>query len=181
MNWFESAKERLAKWKMQAAASRELAKKMFTPRALQAFGLARKEASRLKHNYIGTEHLLLGLINLGNGVAVNVLKNLELNLETVRLEIEKHAGIGSNENVSVYIPFTPRIMKVVETAKKEAKALGHTYVGTEHLLLGLLQEHEGLASQVFKHFNVDAEKTRKEILKEITPIFPGDDASEKQG
>jgi ATP-dependent Clp protease ATP-binding subunit ClpC len=172
MDWFESVKELLAKWKAQ--------EKVFTPRALQVFGLARREADRLKHDYIGTEHLLLGLIKLGGGVATNVLIGLGLNLEAVRLEIENQAGFGLEKNVG-HIPFTPRVKRVLETAKKEADALRHTYIGTEHLLLGLLQEQEGLAAQIFKHFNVDAEKMRKEILKEITPIYPGDDAPEKQG
>ena len=154
---------------------------MFTPRALQVFGLARKEADRLKHNYIGTEHLLLGLIKLGQSVAVNLLQNLGLNLEAVRLEVEKQSGIGANENLPVFIPYTPRVMKVLGMAKKEAKALGHTYVGTEHLLLGLLQENEGLAARVFKKFNVDLEMTRRKILEEITPIFPtGDNEPKKE-
>jgi ATP-dependent Clp protease ATP-binding subunit ClpC len=113
MNWFDLAKERLASWKAQEANASMLAGKMFTPRALQAFGLARQEADRLKHNYLGTEHLLLGLIKLGNGVAVNVLKNLGLNLEAVRLEVEKCSGIGLSENTSAYIPYTPRVKKVV--------------------------------------------------------------------
>jgi|SRR5450432_1479913 len=176
MNCFESAKEHLAKWKEQEIAFAE----KFTPRALQVFGLARQEADRLKHDYVGTEHLLLGLIKLGNGVATNVLTSLGLNLQAVRLEIEIRAGFGSGKIVG-NIPFTPRMKRVLETAKKEAAALGHAYIGTEHLLLGLLNEQEGLAAELFKHFNLDAEKTRKEILKEITPIFPGDDAPEKQG
>jgi ATP-dependent Clp protease ATP-binding subunit ClpC len=172
MNWFESAKEHLAKWKAQ--------EKVFTPRALQVFGIARHEADRLKHNYVGTEHLLLGLIKLGNGVATNVIISLGLNLEAVRLEIENRAGFGS-EKIVGNIPFTPRMKRVLETAKKEAVAIGHGYIGTEHLLLGLLNEQEGLAAEIFKHFNLDTEKMRKEILKEITPIFPGDDAPGKQG
>jgi ATP-dependent Clp protease ATP-binding subunit ClpC len=169
MNWFESAKEHLAKWMAQENACVE----KLTPRALQVLKLARHEADRLKHNYVGTEHLLLGLIKLGNGVATNVLTSLGLNLEAVRLEIENRTGFGS-EKMFGNIPFTPRVKRVLETAKKEADVLGHTYIGTEHLLLGLLQEHEGLAAQVFKHFNLDTEKTRKEILKEITPIFVQD-------
>jgi ATP-dependent Clp protease ATP-binding subunit ClpC len=176
MDWFESVKIRLAKWKAKENAFAE----KFTPRALQVIGLARQEADRLKHNYVGTEHLLLGLIKLGNGVAVNVLTSLGLHLEAVRLEIENRAGFGA-EKMFGDVPFTPRAKRVLETAKKEADALGHTYIGTEHLLLGLLQEQDGLATQLFKHFNLDAEKMRQEILKEITPVFPGDDAPEKQG
>jgi ATP-dependent Clp protease ATP-binding subunit ClpC len=181
MNWFDWAKERLARWKAQQAAAREWAKETFTPRALQVFALAHKEAERLNHDVIGTEHVLLGLIKLGNGVAVNVLKNLGLNLEIVRLEVEKQVGIGSVKNVLGHTPLTPRMKKVLETAKKEAKALDHTYIGTEHLLLGLLQEREGLAAQILKKFNVDVEKTGKEILEEITPGYlPGDNESKGQ-
>jgi ATP-dependent Clp protease ATP-binding subunit ClpC len=110
MNWFESAKELLEKWKAQ--------EKTFTPRALQVFELAQQEADRLQHDYIGTEHVLIGLVKLGNGVATNVLTNLGLNLETVRLEIENRAGFGSGKNVG-RIPFTPRMKKVLQTAKKK--------------------------------------------------------------
>ncbi|HTX21422.1 MAG TPA: Clp protease N-terminal domain-containing protein [Candidatus Aquilonibacter sp.] len=179
MNWFDSAKELLAQWKAQGAVSSALSN--FTPRALQVFALARKEADRLKHNYIGTEHLLLGLIKLGNGVAVNVLINLGLNLEAVRLEVEKRGGIGEGGNLSGSIPYTPRVKRVLKTAKNEAMLLGHKYVGTEHLLLGLLQEYEGLAAQIFKIFNVEPEATRRKILEEITPIFPtGDNEAKKK-
>ena len=182
MNWFDWAKDRLARWKAQQAASREWAKNTFTPRALQVFALAHTEAERLNHNFIGTEHVLLGLIKLGNGVAVNVLKNLGLNIETVRLEVEKLAGIGSEKNVLGYTPLTPRMQKILKVAKMEAKALGHTYVGTEHLLLGLMSDSEGVAARVFKHFKVDIEQTRKTILEEITPIYlPGDNGPKEQG
>ena len=171
MNWFESAKKLLAKWKAQ--------RNVFTSRALQVFELARQEADRLKHDYVGTEHLLLGLIKLRSGVAMNVLISFGLNFEAVRLEIEKRTGFGS-EKIVGNIPFTPRMKRVLKTAKKEADALGH-YIGPEHLLLGLLQEQGGLTAQVFEHFNLDTEKARKEILKEMNSIFPGDDATEKQG
>jgi len=181
MNWFESAKKLLAKWKAQERASLEFAEQ-FTPRAKQVLALARKEAERLNHNFIGTEHLLLGMIKLGNGVAVNVLKKLGLNLENVRAEVEKQVGIGLGKKIVGFIPYTPRVKSVLETAKQEAKALNHTYVGTEHLLLGLLRENEGVASRVFKNFNVNVEQTRKEILNELNPNFhSGNDTQEKQG
>jgi ATP-dependent Clp protease ATP-binding subunit ClpC len=177
MNWFESAKKILTKWKAQQIASSV----KFTPRAQQVCALARKEAERLNHNFIGTEHILLGLIKLGNGVATNVLRNLGLNLENVRIEVERQVGNQADQKITGHIPYTPRTKKVIALAVREAKALNHTYVGTEHLLLGLLSEGGGMAAQVFKHFNVDAKKTRNEILKEITLIFPSDDAPEKQG
>ena len=110
----------------------------FTPRAQQVLALARKEADRFNHNYVGTEHLLLGLIKLGQGVAVNVLQKMGLDLETVRMEVEKQVGSGPGQKMIGNIPYTPRVKKVLALAAKEAKALNHTYVGTEHILLGLL-------------------------------------------
>src|ERR687887_237043 len=112
----------------------------FTPRAQQVLALARKEADRFNHNYVGTEHLLLGLIKLGQGVAVNVLQKMGLDLETVRMEVEKQVGTGPDQKVVGNVPYTPRVKKVLALAAKEAKALNHTYVGTEHILLGLLRE-----------------------------------------
>jgi ATP-dependent Clp protease ATP-binding subunit ClpC len=165
MNWFESAKEFLAKWKAQETKSWG----NFTPRAKQVIALAHKEAERLNHNFIGTEHILLGLIKEGKGVAVNVLKNLGLNLENVRMEVEKQVGIQCDQKIAVCIPFTPRTKRVLEIAKEEAKLLNHNYVGTEHLLLGLLRESEGVASRVFKNFNINVEQTRKEIVNELNP------------
>jgi len=149
----------------------------FTPRAQQALALARKEADRFHHNFVGTEHLLLGLISLGQGVAVNVLQKLGLNLETVRREVEKQVGTGPDQPMLGHIPYTPRVKKVLALAAKEAKALNHTYVGTEHLLLGLLREGEGVAGIVLRNFEVDVERTRQEILKELDPNFKptGDD------
>jgi hypothetical protein len=143
----------------------------FTPRAQQVLALARKEADRFHHNFVGTEHLLLGLIKLGQGVAVNVLQNLGLDLETVRLEVEKQVGTGPDQKMFGNIPYTPRVKKVLALAQKEAKALNHTYVGTEHILLGLLREGEGVASRVLKNLDVDIEQTRQEILKELDPNF----------
>jgi ATP-dependent Clp protease ATP-binding subunit ClpC len=146
-----------------------------TPRAQQVLALARKEADRFNHNFVGTEHLLLGLIKLGQGVAVNVLQKMGLDLETVRLEVEKQVGTGPDQKVMGNIPYTPRVKKVLALAAKEAKALNHTYVGTEHLLLGLLREGDGVAARVLKNLDVDIEETRKEILKELDPNFQADD------
>src|SRR3954463_9792281 len=144
----------------------------FTPRAQQVLALARKEADRFHHNYVGTEHLLLGLIKLGQGVAVSVLQKMGLDLETVRGEVEKQVGIGQESKTPVgSIPYTPRVKKVLALAGKEAKALNHSYVGTEHILLGLLREGEGVAARVLKSLEVDIERTRNEILKELDPNF----------
>src|ERR1700712_3602377 len=143
----------------------------FTPRAQQVLALARKEADRFNHNYVGTEHLLLGLIKLGQGVAVNVLQKMGLDLETVRMEVEKQVGTGPDQKMIGNIPYTPRVKKVLALAAKEAKNLNHTYVGTEHILLGLLREGDGVAARVLKNMDVDIEQTRQEILKELDPNF----------
>ena len=143
----------------------------FTPRAQQVLALARKEADRFNHNYVGTEHLLLGLIKLGQGVAVNVLQKMGLDLETVRMEVEKQVGSGPETKMVGNIPYTPRVKKVLALAGKEAKSLNHSYVGTEHILLGLLREGEGVAARVLKNLEVDIERTRNEILKELDPNF----------
>ncbi len=147
----------------------------FTPRAQQVLALARKEADRFNHSYVGTEHLLLGLIKLGQGVAVNVLERMGLDLETVRMEVEKEVGTGNGQKVSGSIPYTPRVKKVLALANKEAKALNHSYVGTEHILLGLLREGEGVAARVLRRMDVDIQRTRNEILAEIDPNFSPDD------
>ena len=147
----------------------------FTPRAQQVLALARKEADRFNHNYVGTEHLLLGLIKLGQGVAVNVLQKMNLDLETVRMEVEKQVGNGPETKMVGNIPYTPRVKKVLALAGKEAKALNHSYVGTEHILLGLLREGEGVAARVLKNLEVDIERTRNEILRELDPNFSSED------
>ena len=143
----------------------------FTPRAQQVLALARKEADRFNHNYVGTEHLLLGLIKLGQGVAVNVLQKMSMDLETVRMEVEKQVGSGPETQSQGNIPYTPRVKKVLALAGKEAKALNHSYVGTEHILLGLLREGDGVAARVLKNLDVDIERTRNEVLKELDPNF----------
>lgn len=143
----------------------------FTPRAQQVLALARKEADRFNHNYVGTEHLLLGLIKLGQGVAVNVLQKMGLDLETVRMEVEKQVGSGPETKTSGNIPYTPRVKKVLALAGKEAKALHHSYVGTEHILLGLLREGDGVAARVLRNLEVDLERARNEVLKELDPNF----------
>src|ERR687896_2131159 len=150
----------------------------FTPRAQQVLALARKEADRFNHNYVGTEHLLLGLIKLGQGVAVNVLQKMGMDLETVRMEVEKQVGSGPETKMVGNIPYTPRVKKVLALAGKEARALNHSYVGTEHILLGLLREGEGVAARVLKSLDVDIERTRQEILRELDPQFSGSQGGE---
>jgi ATP-dependent Clp protease ATP-binding subunit ClpC len=150
----------------------------FTPRAQQVLALARKEADRFNHNYVGTEHLLLGLIKLGQGVAVNVLQKMGLDLDTVRQEVEKEVSSGKEQKTGGNIPYTPRVKKVLSLAAKEAKALNHTYVGTEHILLGLLREGDGVAAKVLKNLEVDIEQCRQEILKELDPQFQNNEGEE---
>src|SRR6516225_5934361 len=143
----------------------------FTPRAKEVLALARQEAERYNHAYVGTEHLLLGLIRLGQGVAVNVLQRMGLDLERVRIEVEKHVAPHPDAKVVGNIPYSPRVKKVLALAGKEAEALKHSYVGTEHILLGLLREGEGIAAQVLKILEVDPARTRNEILKELDPNY----------
>ena len=141
----------------------------FTPRAQQVLALAPREAHRFHHNFVGTEHLLLGLIMLGHGTAVNVLLKMGLDLEAVRLEVEKQVGTGPDQKGSGFIPYTPRVKKVLALAAKESKALGHSYVGTEHILLGLLREEDGVAARVLTNLGLDTEFTRQDILRELDP------------
>jgi ATP-dependent Clp protease ATP-binding subunit ClpC len=152
----------------------------FTPRAQQTLALARKEADRFNHKYVGTEHLLLGLVRLGQGVAVNVLQKMGANLETIRMEVEVQVGSGP-ERIMGNIPYTPRVKKVLAFAGKEARSLSHSYVGTEHLLLGLLREGEGVAARVLKNLNVDIARARHEVLKELDPNYTPPEASGDSG
>lgn len=140
--------------------------------------MARKEADRFHHNYIGTEHLLLGLINLGQGVAVNVLQKMGLDLDTVRQAVDEQVGLGPEAKPSGNVPYTPRVKKVLALAGKEAKSLNHSYVGTEHILLGLLREGEGVAARVLKSLDVDVDRCRNEILSELDPNFASNEETE---
>lgn len=139
----------------------------FTNRAKQVIKLAKKEAQRLNHNYLGTEHILLGLLKLGQGVAVNVLRNLNIDFETVRNEVEKLVGYGPEIQVYGDPALTGKVKKVFEYANEEAANLNHNYVGTEHLLLGLLRQTDGVAAQVLENLNVNLKEVRKEVLKEL--------------
>jgi hypothetical protein len=141
----------------------------FTPRAQKVLALARQEAERFHHHFIGTEHLLLGIIKLGQGTAVTVLNQMGLDLETVRREVEKQVGMGPDQKVIGYVPFTPRVKKALSIAVKEANALHHTYVGTEHILLGILREGDGVAGRVLKSLGIDTEVARQHLLRELYP------------
>src|SRR5579872_2065692 len=139
----------------------------FTNRAKQVIKLAKKEAQRLNHNYLGTEHVLLGLLKLGQGIAVNVLRNLNLDYDTVRTEVERLVGFGPEIQVYGDPALTGKVKKVFEFANEEAASLNHNYVGTEHLLLALLRQTDGVAAQVLENLNVNLKDVRKEVLKEL--------------
>ena len=136
--------------------------KRFTERAREVVVLAQHEARALKHNYIGTEHILLGLLREEEGLAARVLQSLDVTLEGVRTQVARVVGEGA-EVRSGQIPFTPRAKKVLELALREALSLGHDYIGTEHILLGLARDTEGVASRILFDFGVDAEKVRSEV------------------
>ncbi len=136
----------------------------FTEKAIKVIMLAQEEARRLGHNFVGTEQILLGLIGEGTGVAAKVLKSLGVNLKDSRIEVEKIIGRGSGF-VAVEIPFTPRAKRVLELSLEEARQLGHNYIGTEHLLLGLIREGEGVAARVLENLSVDLNKVRTQVIR----------------
>src|SRR6184192_4292423 len=141
----------------------------FTERARRVLQLAQEEAQRFNHNYIGTEHLLLGLVREGEGVAAKVLGNLGVELNKVRSAVEFIIGRGDRA-VTGDIGLTPRAKKVIELAVDEARRLGHHYIGTEHLLLGLIREGEGIAAGVLESLGVNLENARSEVIKVLTQI-----------
>jgi ATP-dependent Clp protease ATP-binding subunit ClpC len=147
----------------------------FTEKAIKVIMLAQEEARRLGHNFVGTEQILLGLIGEGTGVAAKVLKSMGVNLKDARIEVEKIIGRGSGF-VAVEIPFTPRAKRVLELSLEEARQLGHNYIGTEHLLLGLIREGEGVAARVLENLNVDLTKVRTQVIRmlgETAEVTPG--------
>jgi ATP-dependent Clp protease ATP-binding subunit ClpC len=136
----------------------------FTDRARRTVVLAQEEARLLQHNYIGTEHLLLGLIHEGEGVAAKALESLGIGLDAVRQQVEEIIGRGQHAQ-SGHIPFTPRAKKVLELALREAIQLGHNYIGTEHILLGLIREADGVAAQVLVRLGADLNRTRQRVIE----------------
>jgi ATP-dependent Clp protease ATP-binding subunit ClpC len=145
----------------------------FTERARKVIILAKEEARRFNHDYIGTEHILLGLIREGEGVAAAVLQKMGLSPENIRLEVEKLVQPGPATQIMGDIPFTPRAKKALELAAEEARSLGHNYIGTEHLLLGLIREGEGVASQVLLNLGLDLERVRNEVMEILGSALPG--------
>ncbi|RKY39657.1 MAG: hypothetical protein DRP75_01370 [Candidatus Omnitrophota bacterium] len=154
----------------------------FTERARRVILLAKEEAKRLNHDYIGTEHLLLGLVREGEGVAAAVLEELGVSLETVRLEVEKLVKPGTDLLVSGDIPFTPKAKEVIELAFDEAKKMGHNYIGTEHLLLGLIRQREGIGGQVLLNLGLDLKRLRNAVMQLLNQAVPSEEAEiEKPG
>jgi ATP-dependent Clp protease ATP-binding subunit ClpC len=152
----------------------------FTDRARKVMGLARQEAQRLNHEYIGTEHILLGLVQEGSGVAANVLKNLDIDLKKIRQEVEKLVKAGPSMVTMGQLPFTPRAKKVLELALEEASNLGHNYIGTEHILLGLIRERDGKAAKVLTNLSVKLETVREEVLDFLGADVPQSEGGEKE-
>lgn len=152
----------------------------FTDRAKRVMNLACDQARRLNHEYIGTEHILLGIVEEGSGIAANALKNLDIDLKRIREEVEKVAKIGPSMVTIVQLPFTPGSKKVLELALEESSNLGHTYIGTEHLLLGLIREHDGRAAKVLQGFGLKLDTVREEILNFLgaaPPVSEDEDQS----
>jgi len=151
----------------------------FTEKAIKVIMLAQEEARRLGHNFVGTEQILLGLIGEGTGIGPKVLKAMGVNIKDARVEVEKIIGRGSGF-VAVEIPFTPRAKRVLELSLDEASQLGHNYIGTEHLLLGLIKEGEGVAARVLENLGVDLSKVRSQIIRSLgdnTEISGGKDSN----
>jgi ATP-dependent Clp protease ATP-binding subunit ClpA len=148
----------------------------FTDRARRVMVLAQEEARMLNHNYIGTEHILLGLIHEGEGVAAKALESLGISLDAVRQQVEEIIGQGQ-QAPSGHIPFTPRAKKVLELAQREARALGHAYVGTEHILLGLIREGDGVAAQVLVNLGADLNRVRQQVIQ----LLRGDQGTDVAG
>src|SRR5438477_2390818 len=153
----------------------------FTDRARKVMQLANQEAQRFNHEYIGTEHILLGLVKEGSGVAANVLKHLDIDLRKIRLEVEKIVQSGPDMVTMGKLPQTPRAKKVIEYSIEEARNLNHNYVGTEHLLLGLLREQEGVAAQVLMNLGLKLEDVREEVLNLLGHNMPTEESGGSSG
>ncbi|NUP96437.1 MAG: ATP-dependent Clp protease ATP-binding subunit [Planctomycetaceae bacterium] len=153
----------------------------FTDRAKKVMNLARQEAQRFNHEYLGTEHILLGLVQEGSGVAANVLKNMGIDLTKIRAEVEKIVKSGPSMVTMGQLPFTPRAKKVLELSMEEASNLGHNYIGTEHLLLGLIKENEGIAAQVLMNLGVKLEDVREEVLEFLGAESQEEEEEESSG
>jgi ATP-dependent Clp protease ATP-binding subunit ClpC len=174
MNWFKTFWQALTK-RPAAGGIAVDATVDLTPRARQVLILAQKEAERSHQHFTGTEHVLLGLITLGQGVAFNVLTGAGFDLEKIRAVVEKEIGLGPAPVPTTPPSLTPRVKKVLSLARKEASLLNHAYVGTEHLLLGLLREQDNVAALILKGQGMSLAQMRQQILKEVDPSFSADE------
>jgi ATP-dependent Clp protease ATP-binding subunit ClpA len=152
----------------------------FTDRARRVIVLAQEEARLLNHNYIGTEHILLGLAHEGQGVAARALESLGIQLQALRSQVEQVIGQGQQAPTG-HIPFTPRAKKVLELSLRESQQLGHNYIGTEHLLLGLIREGEGVAAQVLVKLGADLSRVRQQVIQLLSGYAGGKEAAEQAG
>jgi ATP-dependent Clp protease ATP-binding subunit ClpC len=152
----------------------------FTERARHVVVFAQEEARAFKHDYIGTEHILLGLLREEEGVAARVLGSLEITAEGVRAQIEQIVGLGE-EAAAGQIPFTPRAKKVLELALREALSIGHNYIGTEHILLGLVRENDGVAARIMLDLGADAQRVREQVINVLGPLRVGATPSGRGG
>jgi ATP-dependent Clp protease ATP-binding subunit ClpC len=152
----------------------------FTDRARRVVVLAQEEARMLNHNYIGTEHLLLGLVREGDGIAARALGSLDISLEAVRQQVQEIIGLGQATPAG-HIPFTPRAKKVLELSLREGLQLGHNYIGTEHILLGLIREGEGVAAQVLQKLGADLSRVRQAVIQLLSGYVAGAEVRKVEG
>jgi len=170
MNWFKELRKALTPLPREEREFNERCNKL-TPRAYRALRFAQHEPARLRHDSVGSEHILLGLIRLGSGVAANVLEKANCDLKAVRSFIEKQIGQGTEQKAAESIALNQDAKRIIEVASQEARAMDHRYIGTEHLLLGVLREGDGVVGNVLKGLGVNLETTRDQILKELEPCF----------
>jgi len=172
MNWFKAFWKGLTTPMLREGVSSFEGSNNFTQHATQVLAMARLEAARFNHGFVGTEHLLLGLVRLGKGTAVAVLAKMGVELEALKREVEKQVGVTSGEKIAGDIPITPRVKKVLALAAKEAGEMNHSSIGSEHILLGLMREGDGVAARVLKNLDLEIEIVRQCILKELNPSYP---------
>lgn len=173
VSWFNSFwKGFTTPMSREGANSVEGSDNYFTQHATQVLATARLEAARMNHRFVGTEHLLLGLVRMGKGTAVAVLAKIGVDLEALKHELERQVGVAPGEKVTGDISITPRVKKVLALAAKEARDMNHSSIGSEHILLGLMREGDGVAASVLKNFDLEIEVVRECILKELDPNYP---------
>jgi hypothetical protein len=172
MNWFKAFLQGFTTPVSRDGVSSFEGSNNFTQHATQVLAMARLEAARLNHSFVGTEHLLLGLVRLSKGTAVAVLIKMGVELEALKREVESLVGVSSDEKIAGNIHITPRVKKVLALAAKEARDMNHSSIGSEHILLGLMREGDGVAARVLKNFDLEIGVVKECILKELDPNYP---------